>query len=207
MPLAQLHRLKTRTCPTRTKLMRKTRRSAPLNQQRRNRSSEQRKFAGGRRERLADVFMEYKFLYQTQRFHTWSSWSTRHWMMLWCEASWDADAPPPKNVFSRHLITNLLQAVLGKWTQGVFVCSKWDVADTCSPLSRFSWSILKQCEFSTWMQSKICFFGLLISLITSMKGLLINYTLFKICPELESSPLVQPISFCSLFKQNNQFSV
>lgn len=52
----QLHRLKTRTCLTRTKLMRKTRRSAPLNQQRRNRSSEQRKFAGGRRERLAAFF-------------------------------------------------------------------------------------------------------------------------------------------------------
>lgn len=140
MCLAQLHRLKTQTCLTRTKLMRKTR-SAPLNQQRRNRSSEQRKFTGGRRERLADIFMEYNFLYQTEVSH--SSWSTRHWMM-WCETSWDANAPSPENVFSRHLITNLLQAVLQKWTQGVFVCSKWDVSDTWSPLLHFSWSILKK---------------------------------------------------------------
>lgn len=153
MRLVQPHRLKTRTCLTKP-MRTTTKSSAPLNQQRRSRSSEQRKLPGGLSERLADVFMDYDFCTGHGGFTDVLGPLGIGWC---CDVkSWDTDFPSPENVFSHHLITNLLEVVLGKWTQSVFVSQK-DVSHTCSHY--LSWSILKKCEFSTCMKSNICFYS------------------------------------------------
>lgn len=104
MRLVQPHRLKTRTCLTRTGPTMTTKSSAPLNRQRRSRSSEQRKLPGGRSERLADVFMEYDFCTGRGGFADVLGPLGIGW---WCDVkSGDADVPSPENVFSHHLITN-----------------------------------------------------------------------------------------------------
>lgn len=150
MRLVQPHRSKTRTCLTRmglTKPMRTTKSSAPLNQQRRSRSSEQRKLPGGCAERLADVFMEYNFC---------TGHSALDDVVMWSH----------ETLMFRHPKMWFLE-------RGLLFVSQKDVSHVFSMIS-FLIHIKKK-KWIFYLYKKLNLF-LLIS-ITSINWSLVNYTL------------------------------